>query len=67
MAIVTFDQIIESRRKICLDSALKVLFPQASEFVKEGLIGLGFGTVEVDGVGWDWILKADHYVFFLAE
>lgn len=64
--IISFDQVKESKHS-GLDGALAVAFPGAVNVVKEGLIGVGFGTVEVDGIAWDWILKCNHYLFILAE
>lgn len=64
--IVTFDQIKESKYS-GLDGAIAIAFPNADDVVKEGLIGLPFGTVEIDGQGWDWILKSSYYLFMVAQ
>lgn len=64
--LVSFDQIREEASAHGLDGAVACAFPFAENIVKDGLIGLPFGTVEIDGKGWDWILKNDHYVFIEA-
>lgn len=63
--LVSFDQIKEAKTQ-GLDGAIACAFPCAENIAKDGLIGLPFGTVEIDGKGWDWILKSDHYVFIEA-
>ena len=62
--IVMFDEMVKGNG---LDGAITVAFPSAREVVKDGLQGLPFGTVEIDGKAWDWILKCSHYVFMEAE
>lgn len=32
-----------------------------------GLIGIGYGTVEINGVAWDWTQSHDRFRFFPAE
>lgn len=64
--IISFEDIKEKSIPQGLDGAINIAFPGCSEVKKDGLIGLPFGTVEIDGKGWDWILKADHYLFIEA-
>ena len=64
--IVSFDQINESKYS-GLDGAISIAFPDATNILKEGLIGMPFGTVEIEGKGWDWILKASYYLFLEAQ
>lgn len=64
--IVSFEQIADSGFS-GLDGTLLVAFPGARDVSKDGLVGLPFGTVTVDGIAWDWLLKNDHYVFIPAE
>ena len=54
--IVSFDQIKETKLS-GLDGAIECAFCCAESVNKEGMTGLPFGTVEIDGKGWDWILK----------
>ncbi len=63
--IVSFDQIKETKLS-GLDAAIECAFCGANSIIKEGLVGFPFGTIEVDGKGWDWVLKNDHYVFIEA-
>jgi hypothetical protein len=63
--IISFDQIIESKFS-GIDGAIACAFSEAQEVTKDGMVGLPFGTVEIDGKGWDWILKNDHYIFIEA-
>ena len=63
--IITFEQIKHSG-KSGLDGAILCAFPGAQDVQKEGLTGLTFGTVQVDGKGYDWLLKAGHYIFMEA-
>ena len=63
--IITFEQIKHSG-KSGLDGAILCAFPGAQDVQKEGLIGLTFGTIEVDGKGYDWLLKAGYYLFLEA-
>ena len=63
--IITFEQ-VKNSGKSGLDGAILCAFPGAQDVQKEGLIGLTFGTIEVDGKGYDWILKAGYYLFMDA-
>lgn len=63
--IITFEQ-IKNSGKSGLDGAILCAFPGAEDVQKEGLIGLTFGTIQVDGKGYDWLLKADFYLFLEA-
>lgn len=65
--IISFCDIAAKSKEQGLDGAISLAFPGCSEVVKEGLIGMPFGTITVDGNAWDWILKADHYLFIVAE
>lgn len=51
----------------CLDEAIAKAFNNPSEIVKDGLIGAGFGTVEVNGQDYDWTQSHDRFRFFPAE
>lgn len=66
MIKVTFDQ-IKATKLTGLDAAVALAFPDAKDIQKEGLTGLPYGTVIVDGKPFDWLLKPSHYVFFEAE
>lgn len=59
---VTFDQ-IKTIKLSGLDAAIALAFPEAQDVQKEGLTGLPYGTVIVDGKAYDWLLKATGYVF----
>lgn len=63
--IISFDQIKEGKLS-GLEGAIACAFPQVQEVVKTGMVGMPFGTVDIDGKGWDWTLKNDHYVFIEA-
>ena len=62
MIKVTFDQ-IKTIKLAGLDAAIGLAFPDAQDVQKEGLTGLPCGTVVVDGLPFDWLLKATGYVF----
>ena len=62
---VTFDQ-IKTTKLAGLDAAIALAFPDTQDVQKEGLIGLPYGTVTIDGIAYDWLLKPSHYVFFGA-
>ena len=62
MLKVTFDQ-IKTTKLTGLDAAISLAFPDAQDAQKEGLTGLPYGTVVVDGKPFDWLLKATAYVF----
>lgn len=47
----------------CLDDAITQAFGKACNVVKDHLIGLPYGTVEVDGKAFDWVMKVDRVVF----
>ena len=63
--LIPFDQIKEQKYS-GLDGAIACAFPGRLDVIKEGLTGVGFGTVIIDGQAWDWILKADYYLFMEA-
>ena len=63
--IITFEQ-VKNSGKPGLDGAIICAFPGAQDVQKEGLIGLTFGTIQVDGKGYDWLLKAGYYLFLEA-
>jgi hypothetical protein len=65
--LISFDDIAQNSKEQGLDGAINVAFPGCCDVQKEGLIGVGFGTVVVGGEAWDWILKADHYLFISSE
>ena len=65
MLKVTFDQ-IKTTKLTGLDAAISLAFPDAQDAQKEGLTGLPYGTVTIDDVAYDWLLKPSHYVFFEA-
>lgn len=62
---VTFDQ-IKTTKLPGLDAAIALAFPDVQDVQKEGLTGLPCGTVNIDGIAYDWLLKPSHYVFFEA-
>ncbi len=64
--IVTFEQATEAAGSKGIDAAILAGFGKC-EYVKDGLVGMPFGTVEVDGVAYDWIMKNDYYLFIIAE
>ena len=49
-----------------LDGAISAHFGKGVEVVKDGVIGAPYGTVEIDGVAYDWKLKVGHYSFVPA-
>lgn len=51
----------------CLDEAIDWAFDKPTEVEKDGLVGLPFGTVIVDGKAWDWVKSHDRYRFTPAE
>ena len=63
--IITFEQ-VKNSGKSGLDGAILCAFPVAQDVQKEGLIGLTFGTIQVNGKGYDWLLKAGYYLFLDA-
>lgn len=65
MLKVTFDQ-IKTIKLAGLDAAIALAFPDAQDVQKEGLTGLPCGTVIIDGIAYDWLLKPSYYVFFEA-
>jgi len=65
--LISFDDIAQHSKEQGLEGAIDLAFHGCSDVQKEGLVGVGFGTVVVDGEAWDWILKADHYLFISAE
>lgn len=62
---ITFYQ-IKTSKLAGLDAAIALAFPDAEDVQKDGLTGLPYGTVVVNGMAYDWLLKASHYVFFEA-
>lgn len=48
----------------CLDEAIANAFNKPSNIVKEGLIGVGYGTIEVNGEAYDWTQSHDRFRFF---
>lgn len=50
-----------------IDEAIAKAFNKPSDIVKDHLIGTGFGTVEIDGVAYDWTQSHDRFRFFPAE
>ena len=60
--LITFEQIKHSG-KSGLDGAIGCAFPGAQDVQKEGLTGLPCGSVVVDGIPFDWLLKAVGYAF----
>lgn len=62
---ISFDQ-IKTTKLSGLDAAIALAFPTVEDVQKEGLTGLPYGTVVVDGKPFDWLLKANGYVFFEA-
>lgn len=50
-----------------LDEAIAKAFNKPSDIVKDGLIGTGFGTVEINGTAYDWTQSHDRFRFFPAE
>lgn len=63
---ISFDEICQAGLNLGLDAAISKAFPGCKEVKKGGLIGEPLGTIEVDGVAWDWVLKSNYYVFLLA-
>lgn len=63
---ISFDE-IKTTKLSGLDAAISLAFPKATDIQKEGLTGLPYGTVIVDGKPFDWLLKSTGYVFFEAE
>lgn len=51
----------------CLDEAIKLAFNKPSDVTKEGLVGLSYGTVEVNGKAYDWVMTFDRYRFMEAQ
>lgn len=51
----------------CLDEAIAKAFSKPSDIVKDGLIGTGYGTVEINGKAYDWTQSHDRFRFFPAE
>lgn len=51
----------------CLDEAIAKAFNNTSEVAKEGLIGAGYGTVEINGMAYDWTQSHDRFRFFPSE
>lgn len=51
----------------CLDEAIANAFNNPSSVVKEGLIGTGYGTIEINGEAYDWTQSHDRFRFFPAE
>lgn len=49
-----------------LDGAISAHFGEGVDVVKDGLIGVPCGTVEIDSVAYDWKMKVDHYSFVPA-
>jgi hypothetical protein len=62
---ISFDQ-IKTIKLSGLGAAIALAFPDAQDVQKEGLTGLPYGTVTIDDVAYDWLLKPSHYVFFEA-
>lgn len=60
--LITFEQIKHSG-KSGLEGAICCAFPGAQDVQKEGLTGLPCGSVVVDGIPFDWLLKAAGYTF----
>lgn len=50
-----------------LDEAIAKAFNKPSDIIKDGLIGIGYGTVEINGIAYDWTQIHDRFRFFLAE
>lgn len=50
-----------------LDEAIAKAFNKPTDIVKEGLIGAGYGTVEINGAAYDWTQSHDRFRFFPAE
>lgn len=59
---ISFDQ-IKATKLSGLDAAISLAFPEATDIQKEGLTGLPYGNVTVDGKTFDWLLKPTGYVF----
>jgi hypothetical protein len=50
-----------------LDEAIAKAFNKPSDVVKDHLIGTAYGTVEINGVAYDWTQSHDRFRFFPAE
>lgn len=50
-----------------LDEAIAKAFNKPSDIIKDGLIGIGYGTVEINGIAYDWTQSHDRFRFFPAE
>ena len=49
-----------------LDGAISAHFGKGVEVVKDGVIGVPYGTVEINGVAYDWKMKVDCFSFIKA-
>jgi hypothetical protein len=47
----------------CLDEAITLVFGKDCSVVKEGLVGLPCGTVEINGKAYDWVMSVDRFRF----
>ena len=65
---MTTIQILRSNMVVfCLDEAIKLAFNNPSDVAKEGLVGVPYGTVDVNGKAYDWIMSFDRFKFMEAE
>lgn len=50
-----------------LDEAIAKAFDKPTDIIKDHLIGECFGTVEINGVAYDWTQTHDQFRFFPVE
>ncbi len=60
------DAIVEKTGRFSLDAAITTGFGRKCEVVKEGLVGEPWGTVQINGVWYDWFQKHNSYRFIPA-